>query len=100
MQNLIIKDELFYDDVVLEVYSSTCIPCKKQLKILDALELSGRLPNVKFFKIESGSVLGVELINQYNLYSAPSILCFRNGSVLQTFTKLTMPDEFVKVFNS
>jgi len=77
---------------LVEIYTENCNACKKQLQILDKIEPDYK--GMTFYKSDSFNVeTGTKLINQYNLMSAPSILIYKDGNLIEQLGGLIVPNK-------
>ena len=68
--------------VLIDFYSDGCVPCRRMSPIL--AELEERYPALYLGKINIAAER--ELIEQYGVRSAPTLIFFKNGSELVRLT--------------
>jgi len=79
--NVILKDDL----CLIEIYGSTCGPCKMQAKILENIlynkpELDNK---IKFYKFCIDDM--DEIAQKFEIKILPTIMVFKNKQILKTF---------------
>lgn len=68
--------------VLVDFFAEWCGPCKMTGPIID--ELANEITNVKFVKINVDEAQ--ELASQYNIFSIPTFIIFKDGQVVNQFT--------------
>ncbi len=85
--------------VVVDFYAEWCGPCKVVAPILE--ELSEEMKDVKFVKVNVDE--NQELAGNYSVFSIPTFLIFKEGTVKNQFvgahSKEGFEDEIKKVTN-
>lgn len=82
---------------LVDFYSDSCVPCKRMSPILTALEeqYSERLyvakVNVAYEK---------ELVEEYQIRSAPTFLLFKNGEVVDRFSGVKKREDLEKILEA
>jgi len=90
------KEVLDYKGVVMvDFYADWCGPCKMTGPIID--ELAEEMKNIKFVKINVDG--NPELASQYNVFSIPTFLIFKNGSVINQFVGALSKEAFIGEIN-
>lgn len=67
--------------VFVDLYADWCGPCKMTAPIIE--ELSEEIESVKFVKINVDE--NQQLAAQYNIFSIPTFMVFKNGKVVNQF---------------
>lgn len=81
-QNEFQKEVLEYKGIVLvDFFAAWCGPCKMTSPIID--QLSEEEKNVKFVKIDVDQ--NGDLAGQYNVFSIPTFVVFKDGQVASQF---------------
>lgn len=95
MEELTAKEQIRDGIVFVEVYSSFCNNCKKQVKIIEGLQ--DKYESIKFLKVNSEESLGAELCNMCDFVQAPSMAIFYNGELINKFSGLTIPNKLEQI---
>ena len=69
------------DFVIVDFYSTTCVPCKIFSKILEDLE--GEIPFINVVKVNTTDY--PELGAKNNIQAVPTIKFYKNGDLLETY---------------
>jgi len=77
--------------VLVDFYADWCGPCKMTSPILE--ELSNEVKEVKFVKINVDE--NPELASQYNVFSIPTFLIFKDGKIIHQFVGARGKDGFL-----
>jgi len=77
--------------VLVDFYADWCGPCKMTSPILE--ELSNEVKDVKFIKINVDE--NPELASQYNVFSIPTFLIFKDGKIIHQFVGARGKDGFL-----
>ncbi|MCX7955546.1 MAG: thioredoxin [Patescibacteria group bacterium] len=78
--------------VVVDFYADWCGPCRMMAPIID--ELSKEKKEVKFVKINVDE--NPELASQYQVFSIPTFVVFKNGQVIHQFVGAKSKEDFLK----
>lgn len=84
-------DELVlkYEGVVLvDFWAAWCGPCKMISQVLE--ELSNEVNSVRFVKIDVDE--NENLANEYQISSIPTLILFKNGTIVDTLIGFTPKD--------
>ncbi len=92
-EEVIQADEL----VIADFYSESCIPCKMLTPILYELDAQYE-GKIKIVKIKVGTEF--ELAQRYEIHSTPTVLFFRKGRELESFTGYKDKDSIEEIINS
>ncbi len=68
--------------ILVDFYATWCGPCKMTGPIIE--QLSEEIKNVKFVKVDVDQ--NQELTSQYQVFSIPTFVVFKNGQVVGQFT--------------
>lgn len=92
------KEVLEYKGVVLvDFYAVWCGPCKIIAPIIDQLSEEKYNVDIKFIKINVDE--NQELARQYNIFSIPAFIFFKNGKLIDQFSGALSKEEFAKKIN-
>lgn len=80
--------------VVVDFSAAWCGPCKTLFPILD--EIVAEDPNKKIVKVDIDEQ--EELAKEYKIMSVPTLLVFRNGTVIDKSIGLVQKDEVKALF--
>ena len=83
--------------VIAEFYSESCIPCKMLAPVLYELDAQYE-GKIKIVKIKVGTEF--ELAQRYEIHSTPTVLFFRKGRELESFTGYKDKDSIEEIINS
>lgn len=81
--------------VLVDFYSDTCIPCKQMAGILGEIEDENE-DSLYIYKVNVN--YDKELAKEYNVMSAPTVICFVNGEEKGRTVGLKEPEEIEKLF--
>jgi len=65
--------------VIVDCWATWCSPCKKLQPVLE--NLSETMPEVKFLTLNIEEY--AEVASTYDIRSIPTLLCFKNGKVVE-----------------
>ncbi len=83
-------------NVIVDFFATWCGPCKMMSPIID--EIAEELgDSVKVGKIDTDENL--ELAQKFGIMSIPTIMIFKNGSVVKTFVGVTSKSEIIDSIN-
>jgi len=77
--------------ILVDFYAEWCGPCKMTSPILE--QLSQEMKTVKFVKIDVDA--SSELSSQFSIFSIPTFILFKNGSVVSQFSGAMGKEGFV-----
>ena len=83
--------------VIADFYSESCIPCKMLTPILYELDAQYE-GKIKIVRIKAGTEF--ELAQRYEIHSTPTVLFFRQGRELESFTGYRDKDSMQEIINS
>lgn len=78
--------------VIVDFYADWCGPCRMMAPIIE--ELSKEKKEVKFVKINVDE--NPELASQYQVFSIPTFVVFKNGQVVHQFVGVKSKEDFLK----
>ena len=81
--------------VMVDFYAQWCGPCKMTSPIID--DLSQELKDIKFVKVDVDA--NQELSSQYNVFSIPTFMIFKNGEAVNQFVGALGKDAFLAEIN-
>lgn len=81
--------------VLVDFYATWCGPCKMTSPIIE--ELAGEMKNVKFVKVDVDQ--NQELSSQYQVFSIPTFLVFKDGQVVNQFVGAQSKEAFIAEIN-
>lgn len=82
---------------LVDFYSDTCVPCKRMVPVLTAVE--GDYPE-RFFVAKVNVAFDSELVEEYQVTSAPTLLFFKNGEVIERLTGVLKKEELEEIINA
>jgi thioredoxin 1 len=77
--------------VVVDFYADWCGPCRMTAPIVD--ELSQQLTGIKFVKVNVDE--NPDLASQYQIFSIPTFLIFKNGEVISSLVGVQSKESFL-----
>jgi thioredoxin 1 len=84
------------DPVLVDCFATWCEPCKQQTPILE--KLAGQYGNkVKFLRLDVDQ--NSQTSSQYNVTSLPTILIFKGGKRVDSYTGLMPEQDLVQALN-
>jgi len=83
--------------VLADFYSDSCIPCKRLSPILTQLE-NEYAGKVKIVKVNVN--FEEDLVQKYEVQSAPTLILFSNGSEVSRVTGAVKKDEIINIINA
>lgn len=88
------EEEVLKSDkpVILDFYADWCGPCKMMSPIID--EIAEEVEDIKVGKINTDENLN--LAQQYQIMSIPTIMIIKNGEVVKTFVGVTSKNEILE----
>jgi len=81
--------------VFVDFYADWCGPCKMTSPIVE--ELANEIKEVKFVKVNVDE--NPELASQYNIFSIPTFLIFKDGKVIHQFVGARGKEGFLSEIN-
>ena len=81
--------------VLVDFYATWCGPCKMTGPIIE--QLADEIKNVKFVKVDVDQ--NQELSSQYQVFSIPTFLIFKNGQVVDQFVGAIGKEGFLTEIN-
>lgn len=81
--------------VLVDFYAEWCGPCKMTGPIVD--QLSEEMKDVKFVKVDVDK--DQKLASQYSVFSIPTFIIFKNGSVIGQFVGARGKEGFIEELN-
>ncbi len=82
---------------LVDFYSDTCVPCKRMVPVITAVE-SDYPEGLLVAKVNVA--FDSELVEEYNVTSAPTFLFFKNGEEVERFSGVLKKDELEAKINS
>ena len=79
---------------IVDFYADWCGPCKIMSPVIDKIA-EENAETIKVGKVNVDE--NQELAMKYNVMSIPTILVFRNGTILKTFVGVTTKEEIEEV---
>lgn len=92
IQSEVIESEI---PVLLEFYSSTCIPCKALSPVLAEIEEENE-NKIKVCKVNT--TVDFELAQEYEVMATPTILFFENGQEFDRIRGVASKDDILEKF--
>ena len=89
-------DELIKNKILVDFYADWCGPCKMMSPIIDSIAEEG-IQNLKIGKVNVDN--NQDLAEKYNIMSIPTIIIFKNGSILKTFIGVVSKAEIINVIS-
>lgn len=77
--------------VLVDFFATWCGPCKMTGPIIE--QLAEEVKNIKFFKVDVDQ--NQELSSQYQVFSIPTFLIFKNGQVVNQFVGAVSKEGFL-----
>jgi len=77
--------------VLVDFFATWCGPCKMTGPIID--QLAEEVKNIKFVKVDVDQ--NQELSSQYQIFSIPTFLIFKNGQVIGQFVGAQSKEGFL-----
>ena len=81
--------------VLVDFYADWCGPCRMTGPIID--ELSKEISDVRFVKINVDE--NPDLASQYQVFSIPTFIVFKNGQVVHQFVGVLSKEGFINEIN-
>lgn len=81
--------------VMVDFYAQWCGPCKMTKPIIE--QLAEEIKNVKFVKVDVDQ--NQELSSQYQVFSIPTFLIFKDGQVVNQFVGALSKEGFLAEIN-
>lgn len=81
--------------VMVDFYATWCGPCKMTGPIID--DLSEEMKNIKFIKVDVDA--NSELSSQYNVFSIPTFIIFKDGKAVNQFVGALGKEAFLSEIN-
>lgn len=81
--------------VMVDFYAEWCGPCKMTGPVID--NLSEEIKNVKFVKVDVDA--NSELSSQFNVFSIPTFIIFKNGQAVNQFVGALGKEAFLTEIN-
>lgn len=70
--------------VFVDFYAEWCGPCKMTSPIIDEMAEDPQFKDVKFLKVDVDA--NQELASQYNIFSIPTFIVYKDGEVVNHFS--------------
>ena len=80
------------DLVVVDFFATWCMPCRMLKPILEKVEKA--LPSAKFCSLDIDQ--SEEIAKEYRIFSVPTLVCFREGKVIDSLVGLSSFDEVLE----
>ncbi|MBP9817354.1 thioredoxin [Candidatus Shapirobacteria bacterium] len=77
--------------VLVDFWAEWCGPCKMLSPLLD--EISTENPDLKVVKVDADTE--IDLANNYNINSLPTVLVFDNGKLIKTIVGFRQKSEYL-----
>lgn len=81
--------------VVVDFFATWCMPCRRLQPILERVE--SKLKDVKFYSYD---IDDEEIAKRYRIFSVPTILCFKDGKIVDSMVGLKAADEIIDFINN
>ncbi|MEE1313635.1 MAG: thioredoxin family protein [Lachnospiraceae bacterium] len=82
---------------IVDFYSDFCVPCKKILPVLSALEKEYQ---EDIFITKVNVAYEKELVEEYQIRSTPTFLFFKNGKIVEQFSGVRKKEELEQIIES
>lgn len=82
---------------IVDFYSDSCVPCKMMSPVLTALEK--QYPDGLYIA-KVNIAYEKELVEQYKIKSAPTLLFFKNGEVVEQFSGAKKKEELEQMIEA
>ncbi|MBQ8559148.1 MAG: thioredoxin family protein [Tyzzerella sp.] len=79
---------------IVDFYSDICIPCKRMLPILSALE---KQYTEELYVAKVNVAYEEELVEKYQVRSTPTFLIFKNGQLVEQFSGVKTQEELEEI---
>lgn len=88
------KDEVLNSQgvVLVDFYADWCGPCRMMSPIIE--ELAKELKETKFVKVNVDE--NPDLASEYQIFSIPTILIFKNGNIIHQFVGVVGKDTIIQ----
>jgi thioredoxin len=83
--------------VLVDFYADWCGPCRRQGKILHELEAKAKSMGAQIIKVDVDK--HTKIAEQYEVGSLPTLIAFRNGTVVHRKLGLTDEDQILTILN-
>lgn len=80
------------DLVVVDFFATWCMPCRMLKPILEKVEKA--VPSAKFCSLDID--LCEEIAKNYRIFSVPTLVCFKEGKVIDSLVGLCSFDEVLE----
>ena len=81
--------------VMVDFFAEWCGPCKMTGPVID--DLSEEMKNINFVKVDVDT--DQELSSQYNVFSIPTFIIFKNGEAVNQFVGALGKEAFLSEIN-